>query len=124
MMLQASEEPYRTGIENEHMNGPGAHTETRDPELKACSKCKMAKPLVEYFKDKSKPDSLYSQVSLRLPRALLDCAKGSLTTYARSAVPAILSIRPNIASRTQHHDEETPQGALNCHAWLRPVTAM
>ena len=49
------------------MNAPGAHTELPGPGLKACSKCKMAKPLVEYFKDKSKPDSLYSQVGLQCP---------------------------------------------------------
>ena len=69
VLLQASEEPYSTAAGNAHIDAPGAHTGVGGPGLKACSKCKMAKPLVEYFKDKSKPDSLYSQVSLHIPRS-------------------------------------------------------
>lgn len=46
------------------MHAPGAHTENRDAASKACSKCKMTKPLAGFFKDKSKPDGLYSQVNL------------------------------------------------------------
>lgn len=34
----------------------------REPLSKACSKCKVTKPAAEFFKDKSKPDGMYSQV--------------------------------------------------------------
>ena len=64
-VVQGSQEPFRTGSGNAPINAPEAHSVIPDAGSKECSKCKMTKPLAGFFKDKSKPDGLYSQVSWR-----------------------------------------------------------
>ncbi len=120
------------------MNAPGAHTELPGPGLKACSKCKMAKPLVEYFKDKSKPDSLYSQVGLQYPGFTQDwpyaclceacCTQQHRLTAlidfegtAWSTSPPLLSVTLPTGLHLQHHAEGMPLQAPNCHVWLHTV---
>ena len=94
VMFQGSEEPFRTGSGNAQINAPEAHSVLPDAGSKACSKCKVTKPLAGFFKDKSKPDGLYSQVSLRplcsIPgdccrRALARAAAGAAATEIRKA---------------------------------------
>ena len=40
----------------------GQEQEPQRPPSKTCSKCKTEKPSAEFFRDKSKPDGMYSQV--------------------------------------------------------------
>ena len=55
------------------------HSGLGDAGSKACSKCRVLKPMAGFFKDKSKPDGLYSQVSLRL-----DSAEASLSPKSQA----------------------------------------
>jgi hypothetical protein len=42
--------------------GAEQEQEPQRPPSKTCSKCKTEKPSAEFFRDKSKPDGMYSQV--------------------------------------------------------------